>query len=91
MVAEPNGLLYSRSDRLMVPLAWRQTSDEVEHLVVNDAIVANSVTTEQWFDITSPNSDPIVAQQGTLSPDPHDNFWMGSANIDQDGNIALLG
>ncbi len=89
LVAEPNGLLYSRSDRLMVPLAWRQTSDEVEHLIVNDAIEANGVTTEQWFDITGPNSNPIVAQQGALSPDLHDNFWMGSANMDQQGNIAL--
>src|SRR5579872_5256118 len=45
-VAEPKGSLYSRSDRLMVPLAWRQTSDGVEHLIVNNAVLSNSVTTE---------------------------------------------
>jgi hypothetical protein len=88
-VPEPDGQLYSRSDRLMVPLAWRQTPDAVEHLIVNDAIVVNDVTTEQWFDITSPDSSPVVAQQGTLSPDVLDNFWMGSLNMDQDGNIAF--
>lgn len=89
-VPEPHGgQLDSRSDRLMVPLAWRQTPDAIEHLVVNDSIVVNGMTTEQWFDITSPNESPVVAQQGTLSPDPHDNFWMGSASMDQEGNIAL--
>jgi len=89
-VPEPHhGLLTSRSDRLMVPLAWRQTSDGVEHLIVNDAVVANAATTEQWFDITSPNTSPAVAQQGALSRDTRDNFWMGSANMDKDGNIAL--
>lgn len=88
-VAEPHGDLNSRSDRLMVPLAWRQTADGIEHLVVNDATVSDGITTEQWFDITSPNGIPTVAQQGTLSSDLHDNFWMGSANIDNAGNIAL--
>ena len=89
-VAEPNkGLLNSRSDRLMVPLAWRRTADGVEHLLVNDAIVSGSATTEQWFDITNPYTTPAVAQQGMLIPDTHDNFWMGSLNMDQDGNIVL--
>ncbi|HKH98919.1 MAG TPA: hypothetical protein VJ999_07415 [Candidatus Sulfotelmatobacter sp.] len=88
-VPEPGGALYSRSDRLMVPLAWRQTSDGIQHLVVNDAIAVKGVTTEQWFDITNPNATPVVAQQGTLVPDLHDNFWMGSANMDMNGNIAL--
>jgi hypothetical protein len=89
-VAEPNkGLLNSRSDRLMVPLAWRRTADGTEHLVVNDAIVAGSTTTEQWFDSTNPNTSPAIAQQGTLIPDVHNNFWMGSSNIDQAGDIAL--
>lgn len=89
-VAEPDkGLLNSRSDRLMVPLAWRRTADGVEHLVVNDAVVTAAATTEQWFDITNPNTSPTVAQQGTLVPDAHDNFWMGSLNMDQAGNIAF--
>lgn len=89
-IPEPHaGLLNSRSDRLMVPLAWRLTPDGTEHLIVNDAVTANDATTEQWFDITSPNSSPVVAQQGMLTPDVNDNFWMGSANMDQQGNIAL--
>jgi hypothetical protein len=89
-VAAPDkGLLYTRSDRLMVPLAWRLTADGVEHLLANDAVVSGGATTEQWFDITNPNSSPTVAQQGTLIPDPHDNFWMGSLNMDKDGNTAL--
>jgi len=89
-VAEPDkGLLASRSDRLMVPLAWRRTSDAIEHLVINDAVVTGTTTTEQWFDITNPYTAPIVAQQGVLVPDPHDNYWMGSLNMDQAGNIAL--
>lgn len=88
-VAEPNGVLFSRSDRLMVPLAWRQTADLVEHLVANDTAVINSGATEQWFDITNPGTNPLVAQQGILSPAVGNNFWMGSANMDKDGNIAL--
>ncbi len=89
-VPEPHkGALYSRSDRLMVPLAWRQTPDGVEHLLANDAIFSSGATTEQWFDIVNPNSAPAVAQQGTLVPDPGDNFWMGSLNMDKDGNLAL--
>ena len=79
-VAEPDkGLLNSRSDRLMVPLVWRRTTDGVEHLIVNDAIVTAAATTEQWFDITNPNTRPTVAQQDTLVPDAHDNFWIGIA------------
>ena len=89
VVGEPHGWLYTRSDRLMVPLAWRQTSDGVEHLIVNDAVLSNGITSEQWFDITNPNTSPIVAQQSTLAPGANQNFWMGSANIDKDGNIAL--
>lgn len=89
-VHEPHKLLLnSRSDRLMVPLAWRQTPDLVEHLVANDAVVASGVTTEQWFDITNPATTPTVAQQGTLTPDTGDNFWMGSLNMDNAGNIAF--
>lgn len=89
-VPEPDGgLLYSRSDRLMVPLAWRRTADGVEHLIGNHAAVSGSTTSEQWFDITNPYVGPVVAQQDTLVPDTHDNFWMGSLNMDQDGNIAL--
>ncbi len=89
VVPEPEGFLNSRSDRLMVPLAWRQTSDGTEHLVVNDAIAGSNAMTEQWFDITNPSTSPAVAQQGSLTPGLHDNFWMGSANMDQAGNIAL--
>jgi hypothetical protein len=90
-VFEPGrGLLDTRSDRLMVPLAWRPTADGVEHLLVTDAIgVSGTNMTEQWFDITNPNGSPAVAQQGTLVLDPHDNFWMGSLNMDKDGDIAL--
>jgi hypothetical protein len=82
-------MLYSRSDRLMVPLAWRQTLDGVEHLIVNNAVLSSGAASEEWFDITDPNINPVVAQQGTLVPDANDNFWMGSSNIDKDGNIAL--
>jgi hypothetical protein len=89
VVGEPHGWLYTRSDRLMVPLVWRQTSDSVEHLIVNDAVLSSGITTEQWFDITNPNTTPVVAQQSTLMPGTNQNFWMGSANIDKDGNIAL--
>lgn len=89
-VSEPgSGLLLSRSDRLMVPLAWRQTADGVEHLVANDAVFSSGATTEQWFDIVNPSLIPTVAQQGVLVPDANDNFWMGSLNIDKDGDIAL--
>jgi hypothetical protein len=88
-VSEPDGALNSRSDRLMVPLAWRQTSDGVEHLVANHAVAAKGLTTEQWFDITGPASAPAVAQQGILTPPARESYWMGSANMDQDGDIAL--
>ncbi|PYK30775.1 MAG: hypothetical protein DME57_05835, partial [Verrucomicrobia bacterium] len=79
--------LDSLSDRLMYRLAYRNFGDH-EALVVNHSVTAGSSVGIRWYEIRSPRTTPTVFQQGTYAPDSNYR-WMGSAAIDQAGNIAL--
>jgi Ca2+-binding RTX toxin-like protein len=74
---------------LMFRFAYRNFGDH-ESLVVNHTTTANNGRTAgiRWYEIRSPNSSPILYQQGTYAPD-QDNRWMGSIAMDRDGNMAL--
>jgi len=83
--------LDSLSDRLMYRLAFRMFSDH-EAMVVNHSVAASAGNSGvRWYELRSPVSTTAqfsVYQQGTYAPDSSYR-WMGSAAMDQAGNIAL--
>jgi hypothetical protein len=85
--SETTQQLDSLADRLMYRLAYRNFGDH-ESLVVNHAVTAGISVGERWYEIRSPNGTPAIYQQSTFAPDS--NFrWMGSAAMDQVGNMAI--
>jgi len=84
--------LDSLADRLMYRLAYRNLGTH-ESLVVNHSVFVsgnrrNQVDGERWYEIQNPNGTPIVAQDGTYSPDSNSR-WMGSMAMNKFGDIAL--
>jgi hypothetical protein len=79
--------LDSLADRLMYRLAYRNFGDH-ESLVVDHSVVAGSSVGVRWYELRTPNATPTVYQQGTYAPDGAYR-WMGSAAMDQNGDIAL--
>ena len=79
--------LDSLADRLMYRLAYRNFGSH-ESLVTNHSVVAGSGGGIRWYEIQNPSGTPTVAQQSTFAPDS--NFrWMGSAAMDQAGDLAI--
>lgn len=80
--------LDSLGDRLMFRLAYRNFGTH-ESLVVNHAaktsVAASGV---RWYEIRSPNTTPVVFQQGTLTSGST-SLWMGSIAMDKLGDMAL--
>lgn len=69
-------------------LAYRNFGTH-ESLVTNQSVEA--VTNRagiRWWEIRSPNTSPVIFQEGTYSPDAT-HRWMGSIAMDQAGNMAL--
>ena len=76
-------------DRLMFRLATRFFSDGHEATVGNFTVQSGGVAAPRWFELRNVTSGPVsVFQQGTYQPDTT-HRWMGSAAMDQQGNIAL--
>jgi hypothetical protein len=72
-------------------LAYRNFGTH-ESLVTNQSVEAPAgIAGIRWYEIRSPNTAPVIFQQGTYSPGATDGIhrWMGSAAIDRGGNIAL--
>jgi hypothetical protein len=75
-------------DRLMFRLAYRNFGDH-ESVVGNYTVSANSVAGIRWFELRNVSSGPVsVFQESTYQPDSTWR-WMGSAAMDQQGNIAI--
>jgi hypothetical protein len=76
-------------------LAYRNFGDH-ESLVTNQSVSAGNgpngeVSGIRWYELRSPNSNPVVFQQGTYAPGLTDGIhrWMGSIAMDGQGNMAL--
>jgi hypothetical protein len=81
------GSLDSLSDRLMYRAAYRNFGDH-ESIVVNHSVTAGSSVGLRWYELRGVTTSPSVFQSGTFAPDA--NFrWMGSAAMDQSGNVAI--
>ena len=79
--------LDSVADRLMYRLAYRNFGSH-ESLVVNHSVAVSGGGGVRWYEIQSPGTTPVVAQQGTYAPDSNYR-WMGSIAMDKIGDIAL--
>jgi hypothetical protein len=75
-------------DRLMFRLAYRNFGDH-EAIVGNFSVSSGGVAGIRWFELRNVTSGPVtVFQQSTYQPDATWR-WMGSAAMDQQGNLAV--
>ncbi|HKB19782.1 MAG TPA: carboxypeptidase regulatory-like domain-containing protein [Gaiellaceae bacterium] len=80
--------LDSLGDRGMFRNAYRNYGDH-EALVGNITVSSGGVTGVRWFEVNNVTSGtPAFTQQGTFQPDSTYR-WMGSAAMDNDGDLAL--
>jgi len=83
--------IQSYRQRPLHRLAYRNFGTH-ESLVTNQSVEAQTgVAGIRWWEIRSPNSSPLVYQEGTYAPGVTDGTdrWMASAAMDGEGNIAL--
>jgi uncharacterized membrane protein len=80
--------LDSLGDRPMYRLAYRNFGDH-HALVFNHSVTAGSSVGVRWYELRSPLTGAFTLyQQGTFAPDSTYR-WMGSAAMDQAGDIAV--
>ena len=80
--------LDTLGDRLMFPLAYRNFGDH-EALVVTHSVQAGTSTAVRWYELrVGAGSTVNYYQGGTYAPDAS-HRWMGSAALDQAGNMAV--
>jgi hypothetical protein len=75
-------------DRLMFRLAYRNFGDH-EAVVGNYTVSSGGVAGIRWFELRNVTNGPVTKfQESTYQPDTTWR-WMGSAAMDQQGNLAL--
>ena len=81
--------------RPLFRLAYRNFGSH-ESLVTNQSVSAGTgpngeVSGIRWWELRSPNSSPVIFQQGTYAPGLTDGIhrWMGSIAMNSLGDIAL--
>ena len=75
-------------DRLMFRLAYRKFADGHEAVVGNYTVSSGGVAGVRWFELRAVTTAPAVFQQSTYQPDTTWR-WMGSAAMDQNGDLAI--
>jgi hypothetical protein len=81
-------MLDSLSDRAMYRLAYRRFSDH-DSVVLNHSVMMGSGNSGvRWYELRSTTGTYSLYQQGTYAPDSSYR-WMGSAAMDQAGDIAI--
>jgi hypothetical protein len=79
--------LDSLADRMMYRLAYRNFGDH-QSLVTNHTVTAGTASGVRWYELRASGSSVSLYQQGTYAPDSNYR-WMGSAGMDQSGNLAV--
>jgi hypothetical protein len=81
--------------RPLFRLAYRNFGDH-ESLVTNQSVNAGAgpngdVSGVRWWELRSPNNNPLIFQEGTYAPGLTDGIhrWMGSIAMNSLGDIAL--
>ena len=72
----------------MFRLAYRKFADGHEAVVGNYTVSAGGVAGVRWFELRNVTTAPTVFQESTYQPDTTWR-WMGSAAMDQMGNLAI--
>jgi hypothetical protein len=83
--------ILSYRQRPTFRLAYRNFGTH-ESLVTNQSVeAAPGIAGIRWWEIRSPNSSPVIYQEGTYAPGATDGIhrWMGSIAMDRLGNIGL--
>ncbi len=63
-----------------------------QSIVTNQSVEASATLSGvRWWEIRSPDSSPVIYQEGTYAPGTVDSIhrWMGSIAMDGSGNMAL--
>jgi hypothetical protein len=69
-------------------LAYRNFGTH-ESLVTNQSVEARpGIAGVRWWELRNP-LDPVLHQEGTWAPDDGVHRWMGSAAMDEQGNLAV--
>ena len=81
--------ILSYRQRPTFRLAYRNFGTH-ESLVTTMSVEATAgIAGMRWWEIRSPNSSPVIFQEGTYAPADGINRWMGSIAMDNDGNMGL--
>ena len=83
--------IQSYRQRPLHRLAYRNFGTH-ESLVTNQSVEASTgIGGIRWWEIRSPDTTPVLHQEGTYAPGVNDDIhrWMGSIAMDQEGNIGL--
>jgi len=81
--------ILSYRQRPTFRLAYRNHGTH-ESLVTTQSVEATTgLAGMRWWEIRSPNSNPVIFQEGTYAPADAVNRWMGSIAMDNNGNMAL--
>ena len=90
-----NKIDFLQRQRPLFRLAYRNFGTH-ESLVTNQSVSAGTgpnglVAGIRWYELRSPNSSPVIFQQGTYAPGLTDGIhrWMGSIAMNSLGDIAL--
>jgi hypothetical protein len=90
-----NRLDFLLRQRPLFRLAYRNFGDH-ESMVANLSVSAGTgpngeVAGIRWYELRSPNSSPLIFQQGTYAPGLTDGIhrWLGSIAMNSAGDIAL--
>jgi len=87
-VTSPTNNLDAIADRFMFRNAYRNFGDH-ESLVANYTVSSGAVAGIRWIELRNVTAGtPTVAQESTYQPDSTWR-WMGSAAMDNAGNLAL--
>src|ERR1041385_3957608 len=90
-----NRIDFLNRERPLFRLAYRNFGSH-ESLVTNQSVSAGTgpngeVAGVRWYELRSPNSSPMIFQQGTYAPGLTDGIhrWVGSIGMNSLGDIAL--
>ncbi len=79
--------LDTLGDRLMWRMNYRNFGT-YQSWVFNHTVTGGAGTGVRWYELRDLATSPTVYQQGTFAPADTTWRWMGSVNMDKDGDIA---
>jgi hypothetical protein len=77
------------SDRLMYRLAYRRFADHEAMVVTHTVDAGGDRGGIRWYELRRTTGSWSIFQQGTYAPGDGSSRWMGSAAMDQNGNLAI--